>query len=232
MKSTTWRPLLPILLGSLAAILSLSSPIGVGATEVTVLDDDTFEHQTQASTGQTTGKWFVDFYAPWCGHCKKLTPIWDELSTKLETDYPSDGLLVAKVDVTSNPGLGERFSIRGYPTLLFFAERQMFRYKGPRDLESLSDFAGGGYKDVAGEAVPALPGFAEEYGKKLRELTSKNEFLKVTAEDFVHIWEFRKNAAAVLLVIGLVVGLFFGLVVGTSLGGGKKGATSEKSKKE
>jgi len=33
--------------------------------EVVELTDDNFEHQTQASTGQTTGKWFVKFYAPW-----------------------------------------------------------------------------------------------------------------------------------------------------------------------
>uniref|UniRef100_A0A7R9W4U7 Thioredoxin domain-containing protein n=1 Tax=Pseudictyota dubia TaxID=2749911 RepID=A0A7R9W4U7_9STRA len=212
---TTWPFLVAAFL--FAASVIPGGPVVVDAAEVTVLDDATFEHQTQASTGQTTGKWFVKFYAPWCGHCKKLEPIWDDLATKLETDHPSDGLLVAKVDVTKNKGLGERFEIRGYPTLLFFAERQMFRYKGPRDLDSLAEFAAGGYKDIEGEKVPSPPGVVEIYGTKLREFMDKNEFMRVTAEDFVHILEMRKNAAVVLVVMGLVLGMFLGLIVGSAL---------------
>jgi hypothetical protein len=57
------------------------------ATEVVVLRDDNFEQMTQASsTGQMTGKWFVQFYASWCGHCKSLSPKWEELSNELEDD--------------------------------------------------------------------------------------------------------------------------------------------------
>ena len=45
------------------------------SAEVTVLDDKNFEHLTQAGTGATTGDWFIKFYAPWCGHCKRLAPV-------------------------------------------------------------------------------------------------------------------------------------------------------------
>jgi thiol-disulfide isomerase/thioredoxin len=52
--------------------------------DVVVLTDESFESTTQASSGQTTGKWFVEFYAPWCGHCKSLAGPWAELAAKMK----------------------------------------------------------------------------------------------------------------------------------------------------
>ncbi|HZJ38753.1 MAG TPA: thioredoxin [Chthoniobacterales bacterium] len=58
----------------------------------------------------------VDFWAPWCGPCKMISPLLDEIAKE------SDGRFrIAKVNMDDNPTLQQRFSIRGIPTLLFFS---------------------------------------------------------------------------------------------------------------
>ena len=59
--------------------------------------------------------WFVEFYAPWCGHCKKLEPEWNEVASKLKGQVK-----VAKVDATQESELAEKFKIKGYPTIKIF----------------------------------------------------------------------------------------------------------------
>ena len=123
-----------------------------------------------------------------------------------------------------------RFKVRGYPTLIYFAERSMIRYSGGRDIDSLAAFVTGGYKESTGEAVPAPPSWLDEKVKEFRKMLVGNEQIKTIAEDFEHIVQMRKNAAVVLVAIGLVVGLLLGCVFGGA--GGSKRATMSKSKKE
>ncbi|HEY5792508.1 MAG TPA: thioredoxin [Chthoniobacterales bacterium] len=62
----------------------------------------------------------VDFWAPWCGPCKMISPVLDEIAReKAET------LRVVKVNVDDNPALAQKFNVRSIPTLLVFAGGQL-----------------------------------------------------------------------------------------------------------
>jgi protein disulfide-isomerase A6 len=61
--------------------------------DVIILTDDNFDE----TVFQSKDIWFVEFYAPWCGHCKKLEPEWNEAAAALK-----DQVKVAKVDATEN----------------------------------------------------------------------------------------------------------------------------------
>ena len=80
----------------------------------------------------------VEFYAPWCGHCKALAPKYEELGA-LYQDY-ADKVVVAKVDATANDVPDE---IQGFPTIRLFpkgAKEQPVDYSGDRTVKDLADF--------------------------------------------------------------------------------------------
>jgi thioredoxin 1 len=62
----------------------------------------------------------VDFWAPWCGPCKMIAPLLDEIARE-----NPDTLRVAKVNVDDNPSLAARFGVKSIPTLLVFADGQL-----------------------------------------------------------------------------------------------------------
>ncbi|GIJ99868.1 hypothetical protein Aspvir_003878 [Aspergillus viridinutans] len=82
----------------------------------------------------------VEFFAPWCGHCKNLAPVYEELAQAFE--FAKDKVTVAKVDADEHRDLGKRFGVQGFPTLKWFDGKsdKPEDYKGGRDLESLSAF--------------------------------------------------------------------------------------------
>jgi len=79
----------------------------------------------------------VEFYAPWCGHCKKLAPVWDELGTNLQSELPN--VVVAKIDSTAN-SLPDEISVSGFPTIILFQGKQQTLYNGARDVDGFTSF--------------------------------------------------------------------------------------------
>ncbi|OIW29629.1 disulfide isomerase [Coniochaeta ligniaria NRRL 30616] len=82
----------------------------------------------------------VEFFAPWCGHCKNLAPVYDDLAQVFE--FAKDKVQIAKVDADAEKSLGKRFGVQGFPTLKWFDGKSATPsdYSGGRDLESLSAF--------------------------------------------------------------------------------------------
>uniref|UniRef100_A0A915NZC9 Thioredoxin domain-containing protein n=1 Tax=Meloidogyne floridensis TaxID=298350 RepID=A0A915NZC9_9BILA len=85
------------------------------------------------------GLWFVEFYAPWCAHCKQLMPVWELVGHAL-ADKQSP-VRVGKVDCTRFTNVASTLSIRGYPTIIFFRNGIQIPYEGERRKEDIIKFA-------------------------------------------------------------------------------------------
>jgi len=106
-----------------------AEPAQEAGSDVVVLGDATFEERTKE------GAWLIEFYAPWCGHCKRLAPIWEELATKSKGNFH-----VAKVDCTVETATCTNLGVRGYPTVKFFNAGKKHDYQGARTVEEFTKF--------------------------------------------------------------------------------------------
>lgn len=143
-KVTSGSALIPILIGAyIITPIFISSALAqlfaekVSTTQVStltptsssieLLDDQNFEEKTRL------GFTLVDFYADWCGPCKRLTPMLQEFSKKL-----ANKVKIAKIDVDKTQALSERFNINAMPTLILLKNgKEIDRYVGLPKEENL-----------------------------------------------------------------------------------------------
>jgi len=78
---------------------------------IVYLTDDTFEAEVLSGEGPV----LVDYWAEWCGPCKMIAPILDEIASEYEGK-----IKVAKLNIDENPATPPKYGIRGIPTLMLF----------------------------------------------------------------------------------------------------------------
>lgn len=134
-------------------------------------------HQTNTNTKRNRGRgtkkrtmattaWMirrtalVEFYAPWCGHCKKLTPIYEELGDKMAAEEVE----IVKMDATAND-VPPQFNVKGFPTLFWLPKNTKTpkTYEGGREVD---DFI----KYIAEHATDELNGWDRKAKVKKQDL--------------------------------------------------------------
>lgn len=113
-----------------------SEPVPTQTGPVTVVVGETFKDIVLDNTKDV----LIELYAPWCGHCKKLEPTYNELAEALKSQ---PNVVIAKMDATANDATHPEYQAKGYPTILFAPANnkdQPVKYSGSRDVAGFTEF--------------------------------------------------------------------------------------------
>jgi protein disulfide-isomerase-like protein len=180
-------------------------PASDPVSKVVVLNKENF--QSTVESGPT----FIKFYAPWCGHCKRLAPTWEELAEKVE-------ITIADLDATTEPEVAEQWKVRGYPTLILVDGKQMYDYSGGRDLDSLVEYAKGGYKSDSSRSLPWNQTFFDTMQESLKEYGQKIQ----------QVHAFEPTLLPIVFFAGLIISAFMFAIMSVMLRPAKKVKAAKK----
>jgi len=175
---------------------------------------------------RNSGHWvFLEAYAPWCGHCKKLTPIWEDLGIAFEDSTGTSKVVIAKMDATIND-LPRTIPVKGFPTLMLFKGDGTAPsvYEGGRDYASLSAFVsketGATVKPGFMPTVSAEP--SEPYDKAIIKFF-QTQFQVPYAADGQSVSGLGLTAAVIFLLFIAAISLVIACI-----GGGTPSAPKDK----
>ncbi|KNB44580.1 hypothetical protein JH06_1832 [Blastocystis sp. subtype 4] len=147
-----------------------------------------------------SGRWFVKIYAPWCGHCKRLAPIWEDIAETLDQEVNVAevvfcGMVELKIDATMQEKLARRFNVDGFPTLLLMENGFFSEFKGKREEQALIEFARAGFSGLDGLRVIPRESFSMmDANEKIAEMISS------------YLFSHPLVACIVFIVIGVILG--------------------------
>ncbi len=139
--------------------ISLCLVQALSASDVLDLKDSNFDNEIRQHDVA-----LVEFFAPWCGHCKRLAPEYEVAATKLKRD--ENPVTLIKVDCTVETKVCGKYGVSGYPTLKIFKAGEVFSdYQGPREADGIVKYmrtkAGPSSKDLT--SVEAAEKFLDNF---------------------------------------------------------------------
>jgi protein disulfide-isomerase A1 len=131
----------------IVCVLACFARAEVDESDVLVLTDKNFHESIKS------GLVLVEFYAPWCGHCKKLTPEWAQAATELKNAGAKASL--GKVDATIETTIAEEYAIQGFPTIILFRDGVKSEYNGGRTAPEIVKYINKKLQPVVIESITA-----------------------------------------------------------------------------
>lgn len=201
-----------------AVMLAVTLAVTVGvarATETTTTERETAAIEMRAGAvegylAQASANAVIaaKFYAPWCGHCKRLAPVWDEFARA----SAGEGVVVLSVDASGvgSKALNEKFNIKGFPTILFFNDAKVHEYTGARTLEAFREYVK--HKPLRPNAYAR--GYAVDETtnavvfEKPSTLLIVREFVRSTSKEIFHFMHAKPAVVLSVFIVGVWAGAF------------------------
>lgn len=123
------------MLALLLAVVLLLATISPASAEMIDLNPANFDKIVKDPSKNV----FVLFYAPWCGHCNRMKPEWNNLAQ----DFPVSGTtLIARINADEHKKIAAKYNVNGFPTIIFFSknDKNGVQYDGDRSVKAFKKY--------------------------------------------------------------------------------------------